>query len=160
MDEKQYQTITQLLKQLSATENHNQHEAWIAKQAAIKENPQKNHLTHNDLDILGVLLQGEKTVSEVVEAVQITQGGTSRRINHLEKLDLLEKFKRPTNKKTVYLKLTADGQKLATAHIALHKHLHEETVQALAEFSDSELAVVTRFLRKLADAQKDFETRY
>jgi len=160
MNEKQYQTISELLNNLNSRENHNQHEAWIAKHASLTGDPKKSHLTHNDLDILDVLVHGEKTVSEVVKAIQITQGGTSRRINHLEKLGFLERFHQPTNKKTVYLKLTSDGKKLAQAHIALHKHLHDDTVNALSDFSDQELTVVTRFLTELADVRKNFGDRY
>ncbi|GEN95443.1 MarR family winged helix-turn-helix transcriptional regulator [Pediococcus ethanolidurans] len=156
MNEMQYKEIDELLHQISDKETHNQHETWIAKHAAIGGDPKKSHLTHNDLDILDVLLNGEKTVSEVVEAIQITQGGTSRRINHLERLALLEKFHQPKNKKTVYLKLTVAGKQLAKAHMELHKQLQERALAAVAEFSDADIQMVRDFLMKLINSQINF----
>ncbi|WP_367366054.1 MarR family winged helix-turn-helix transcriptional regulator [Pediococcus parvulus] len=158
MNESQFKEIDALLHQIGSKETHNQHETWVAKHAAIDGDPKKNHLTHNDLDILDVLLDGEKTVSEVVAAIQITQGGTSRRINHLEKLELLKKFHQAVNKKTVYLKLTPSGQKLAQAHMQLHKQLREEALAAVADFSDADIQTVKNFLNRLIKAQEDFQS--
>ena len=41
MNEKQYQTISELLNNLNSRENHNQHEAWIAKHASLTGDPKK-----------------------------------------------------------------------------------------------------------------------
>lgn len=156
MNETQFKEINALLHQIGNRETHNQHENWMVKHAEIGNDPKKSRLTHNDLDILDVLLIGEKTVSEVVNAIQITQGGTSRRINHLAQLALVEKFHHPQNKRTVYLKLTPKGQRLAKAYMELHKKLREETLAAVADFSDAEIQIVKKFLERMIKAQKNF----
>ncbi|WP_412989593.1 MarR family winged helix-turn-helix transcriptional regulator [Pediococcus siamensis] len=156
MNETEFNEIDHLLHRISAAETHNQHEKWIAQHANLAGDPRKHHLTHNDLDILDVLLTGQRTVSEVVAAIEISQGGTSRRINHLARLNLLEKFHQQPNKKTVYLRLTAQGESLAKAHLELHQRLRQQALSALTEFTDGDAQIIKHFLTSLIQARREF----
>ncbi|AEV95765.1 MarR family winged helix-turn-helix transcriptional regulator [Pediococcus claussenii] len=151
MNDMQYTEIYNLLKRINRDTQINRLSEFIG--GRINDNVLthlQDRLTHNDLDILSTIGKDELTVSEVVDQMAISQGGTSRRINHLERLDLLSKFHKAPNRKSVFLKLTTNGLILANAHNELHQALRQEAFESVSDFSDQDINTVIKFLKRLS----------
>lgn len=151
MNDSQYTEIYNLLKNINRDTQTNRLAEFIGDRIdnSVLIHLQ-NRLTHNDLDILSAIGKKELTVSEVVDQMAISQGGTSRRINHLERLELLSKFHKAPNRKSVFLKLTTNGLILANAHNQLHQALRQEAFEAVSDFSDQDIDTVIKFLKRLS----------
>lgn len=88
----------------------------------------------------------ELTAGEILEALMITSGAVTNRIDRLEQRGLVQRRQPTGDKRFVRVRLTATGRKLMDA--ALGDHLTNET-DILEPLTDSERRQLIKLLRKL-----------
>jgi DNA-binding MarR family transcriptional regulator len=83
----------------------------------------ERHLLDKIKDIPGL------NISEFAEAVGMTKGAVSQFVKKLEKKGLVERYKKETNEKEIFLKLTEDGLRIYSEH----RKRNEETIKPLLD---------------------------
>ncbi|GAA0270100.1 MarR family transcriptional regulator [Cryptosporangium japonicum] len=97
-----------------------------------------------DAAILAALhVQGRLTAGETAAAVNLSPAATSTAIQRLAAAGHLTRTPDPTDRRRAVLVLTASAREVITA---IYDPIATEGVAALAEYSDEELRVITRFL--------------
>lgn len=106
-------------------------------------------INSSDLDILALISERPIALKEIVSEVSKTQGAVSKIISKLEKKELIERIKRPTNQKAIYLLLTKRGIELKKVHKQMHLDLDKKYQQLEDEFTPEQLAVILQFMQKV-----------
>lgn len=114
-------------------------------------------INSNDLDILSLISERPIALKEIVSNVSMTQGAVSKIISKLEKKGLIERIKRPTNQKAIYLLLTTDGIELKKGHKQMHLDLDRKYAQLEDEFTPEQLEVILEFIQKVNHLRYDIK---
>lgn len=137
--------MNELQKQLfDELTNYRQHTGEENMQANIEkygyvENAEK--LVVSDLDVIALINANEnQRISDLLPYTDLTQGAVSKILNRLVRYGFVEKYHQPQNKKDTYLKLTADGQKVADAHAQYHEYQQAELQAVVAAYTEDEIA--------------------
>lgn len=137
--------MSELQKQLfDELTNYRQHTGEENMQANIEkygyvENAEK--LVVSDLDVIALINANEnQRISDLLPYTDLTQGAVSKILNRLVRYGFVEKYHQPQNKKDTYLKLTADGQKVADGHAQYHEHQQAELQAVVAAYTEDEIA--------------------
>lgn len=137
--------MSELQKQLfDELTNYRQHTGEENMQANIEkygyvENAEKSVVS--DLDAIALINANEnQRISDLLPYTDLTQGAVSKILNRLVRYGFVEKYHQPQNKKDTYLKLTADGQKVADAHAQYHEHQQAELQAVVAAYTEDEIA--------------------
>jgi len=72
----------------------------------------------------------------------ITKGAVTQIADKLVKKGFVEKYKKPDNKKEVYIKLTSDGEIAYNAHRSFHKQLEDKMFAYLDELDETQMQVL------------------
>lgn len=105
--------------------------------------------------ILSALENGEKTGISLAKQLGVSRGGVTRAAKKLMADDLIKACKHPEDRKKIYYSLSGAGTKIAQAHDKLHQEINQQINQKLRDkYSDEDLAVVTAFLRDLAELEQ------
>ena len=138
--------ISELLQQLANNNALSSQQAWVQATFDQETITLIKQLTHNDLEILTTLTEGEQTISQLVTTLKRSQGGISRRVQMMVKLALITKSHHATNRKTVYLSLTPQGARLAEFHRQLHHRLTTHFLTTVEQFTPREQVTIIQFL--------------
>lgn len=114
-------------------------------------------INSSDLDVLSLISERPIALKEIVSNVSMTQGAVSKIISKLEKKGLIERIKRPTNQKAIYLLLTTDGIKLKKVHQQMHLDLDRKYAQLEDEFTPEQLEVILEFIQKVNHLRYDIK---
>lgn len=114
-------------------------------------------INSSDLDVLSLISERPIALKEIVSNVSMTQGAVSKIISKLEKKGLIERIKRPTNQKAIYLLLTTDGIELKKVHQQMHLDLDRKYEQLEDEFTPEQLAVILEFIQKVNHLRYDIK---
>lgn len=114
-------------------------------------------INSSDLDVLSLISERPIALKEIVSNVSMTQGAVSKIISKLEKKGLIERIKRPTNQKAIYLLLTTDGIKLKKVHQQMHLDLDRKYAQLEDEFTPEQLEVILEFIQKVDHLRYDIK---
>jgi DNA-binding MarR family transcriptional regulator len=87
-------------------------------------------------------------VSEIAAALSLDKSTTSRQVDAAERLGLVERRPDPSDARARLVALTPAGQKTVTAQLTRE---HRRRRDALREWSDHDVAELTRLLRRLSD---------
>jgi len=100
------------------------------------------------IDAIG--LDGGYSASELSEKLGITNGAVTQVSDKLLRKKLIEKYKKPHNKKTVYFKLTEEGAVAYKNHEKFHADFNAKLAAYLTSLSKKEFAALEG-LAKLVD---------
>ena len=97
--------------------------------------------------------------SRVAQKLGITKGAVTQIADKLVKKGLIEKYKKPDNKKEVYIKLTRDGEIAYESHRLFHKQLADKMIVYLDGLSPKQMQALTGLLdiidKNLPDLNKE-----
>ena len=81
----------------------------------------------------------EINASQLSSKLDITNGAVTQVAQKLLKKQLVEKYKKETNKKEVYFKLTKLGEIAYENHITFHQELTDKVIEYLEELSQEQI---------------------
>ncbi len=109
-----------------------------------------NGLQSGEFDVLVTLRRSGApftlTPTELYETMMISSGGMTNRIDHLEKADLIERRKHPTDRRGTLVALTDKGLSLINEIIVTHVENQKKVLRPLDQNEQQEL---NRLLDKL-----------
>ncbi|MDR3190169.1 MAG: MarR family transcriptional regulator [Lactobacillaceae bacterium] len=159
-----YDQIQALIRTMSDANHEEDSEIkWFLKHATLPSTVDiiKNakNFTHSELEILSTLAQSADPITfKALQATSaLSQGMLSRYINRLQKQQLLEKFHAATNKKEVWLKLSATGREIGALHLELHAQMHKDFEQVLSHYSDADIDLVIKFAQDVFTTRKNIQ---
>lgn len=82
---------------------------------------------------------GEINASQLSSKLNITNGAVTQVSQKLLQKKMIEKYKKETNKKEVYFKLTELGKVAYENHKAFHKELNNKTIEYLKGLSQEQI---------------------
>ncbi|GEC88939.1 MULTISPECIES: MarR family transcriptional regulator [Brevibacillus] len=94
---------------------------------------------------------GPINVTTISEKVNLTKGSITRISKKLWKLDLIKRQQLVDNKKEVYYRLTAKGQKLYKIHHQVHQDIEQRFMGFLDKYTPEQLAFSRELLEDLLD---------
>lgn len=127
----------------------NQHELLIGScQSQVK-------LTNTQEHILMLLSQENLTSSGLAKRLNVSQAAVTKAVKSLVEKGMLETMKKAEDGRSLHLSLTAEATPIAEEH----SHHHDKTLsvyqEVLADFSDVEQEVISRFITKLSQRLED-----
>lgn len=113
----------------------------------------KHHLTLGQFDILATLRRagrkGELTPSQLLQAVMLSSGGMTSRLDKLEAAGLIERGPDPTDRRGVLVALTQKGRKVIDAATATR---FREAAESMPPLSPAERELFADYLRRWLNA--------
>jgi len=94
--------------------------------------------------ILGSCQNQERTVGELAQLVLLNQSAMSKTLDKIEKDGLIQRRKDPSNRRAVYISLTAKGLALVGRLIPL---ANEHELQVFAHLDDTERQLLRKILK-------------
>jgi DNA-binding MarR family transcriptional regulator len=88
------------------------------------------------------------------KSMRMTRGGISKLAARLRKKGIIYEERLPDNKKEIYYRLTADGEKLFLLHEALHETAYKKFMAIAEEYSEDEISLLQGFLVKVIETAK------
>ncbi len=70
-------------------------------------------------------------VTELARIMAISKGAVSQMVNKLEKKEVIGRFKKPSNEKEVYFRLTKKGKSVYTEHEKFHVKMYQDLLDSL-----------------------------
>ncbi len=124
---------------------HEMEEQKVRKNSHLK-------LSLGELNLMEAVEEYEKnggaTITELANDLNYTLSAITIAINGLEKKGYVQKFRDQEDKRSVRVRLSAQGRKINR----VHKYIHKKLVREIAkEFNEEEMAVLTRGLVKVND---------
>jgi DNA-binding MarR family transcriptional regulator len=104
------------------------------------------HLLHH------VGLEGHPNATRLAKALGMTKSGVSKLTAKLQKKRFILTERIPGNRKEIYYRLTADGEKIFRIHAKLHLAAEDKMIQVIRKYGEEDLAVIGDFLRKTSGA--------
>ena len=87
-------------------------------------------------------------VTTLAEAFYMTRGAISKLTKKLIEKGLINSYQKPDNKKEIYFKLTAQGQKVFDIHEALHKEFGERDKAVFEQITEEQFNDILCFMEK------------
>jgi DNA-binding MarR family transcriptional regulator len=119
-------------------------------------------LTVPDFDVLATMRRqaGDRTINirELQRSMMLSSGGTTKRLDRLEKAGHIERLPDPADRRGVLIRLTSDGLALIDDILPAVTHAENDVVSNAVD-SDEERASVADVLRRLLLAQEDLESK-
>ncbi|MCP4752222.1 MAG: MarR family transcriptional regulator [Proteobacteria bacterium] len=81
-------------------------------------------------------------MSEIAKILGVTRGAVMQLVLKLEKKGLMERYKKNTDSKKVFLKLTEKGKKAAGGHAQYHQQMYEDLYVLLKKYKLNELEFI------------------
>lgn len=110
-------------------------------------------LDRGDFNVLAALRRGGSPFrlmpSELAEALLTTRGGVTKRVDRLEKKGLVARIANDTDRRSLYIALTTQGERLIDELIALHTQNESHLLSVL---TPDEISAFDLTLRKLLRA--------
>lgn len=112
------------------------------------ENVEK--LSISDIDVISIIAQYPDVRSkDLLQYTNLGQSAISKITNKLVKYKFVEKYNRSDNRKDVYLKLTREGQQVATVHDRYHHEKEDRLRRIIGNYADEELVRFTSLLLEI-----------
>lgn len=122
--------------------------------ARYAEIPNIDKLSIADLDIIEIIDNYPNLrISEIVLHTHFTQSAVSKILNKLSKYEFINKHQVADNKKNTYIALTAAGSVIAKAHKEFHQMQAYKLQQALAPYSEADLAMCAKIIGTINDVR-------
>lgn len=99
------------------------------------------------VEILGAF--DSMPMKELAKKVGVTTGTLTVLVDNLTKADLVERVPHVTDRRSILVKLTAQGVKLFQEHDALHLQL---TKQLTADFNEAEVQLLNKLMGRVNNA--------
>ena len=120
----------------------------------------KHALYQSEIHFIDAIEPGDGIIaSQVAQKLGVTKGAVTQIADKLVKKGLIEKYKRPDNKKEVYIKLTSDGKIAYDRHRLFHKQLGDKMIAYLDSLSPAQMQALTGLLniidKNLPDLNKE-----
>jgi DNA-binding MarR family transcriptional regulator len=96
------------------------------------------------IDAIG--LDGEINASQLSEKLSISNGATTQVADKLLKKKLIEKYKKDTNKKEVYFKLTEQGIIAYKNHRKFHQVFFDKIIAYLKELNSEQIEGILGYI--------------
>ena len=107
-------------------------------------------LNRGEFDVLAALLRSGKpyqlTPTNLLEAMMLSSGAMTNRLDRLEMAGLIERISHPTDRRGVFVKLTAEGLDKISPIVISHVANEQKLLSALTTDEQRQLA---QLLRKL-----------
>lgn len=109
-------------------------------------------LTLSDIHFIACIGDhGPINVTAISEKVHLTKGSITRISKKLLKLDLIKRQQLIDNKKEVYYRLTAKGNKLYRLHSRIHQEIEQRFMRLLDKYTPEQLAFSRELLEDLLE---------
>ncbi len=104
-------------------------------------------LYHSEIHFIDAIgIDKEINASQLSSKLDITNGAVTQVSQKLIKKKLIEKYKKETNKKEVYFKLTESGKVAYKNHKLFHKQLDDKIIEYLKGLSREQLDIILGFV--------------
>ena len=104
-------------------------------------------LHQSEIHFIDAIGPGDGMISSHVACkLGITKGAVTQTADKLVKKGLAEKYKKPENKKEVYIKLTPEGETAYENHRLFHKQLGDKMIEYLDSLSREQMEVLFELL--------------
>lgn len=90
----------------------------------------------------------DPNVTKMAEAMYMTRGAISKLTKKMVKKGYIESYQKAENKKEVYFKLTAEGQRVFAIHEQLHKEFEDRDAIVFEPITDEQYDVFLKFLAR------------
>ncbi|MDT2737564.1 MarR family transcriptional regulator [Enterococcus pseudoavium] len=90
----------------------------------------------------------DPNVTKMAEALYMTRGAISKLTKKMLKKNYIESYQKADNKKEIYFKLTAEGQKVFAIHEKLHKEFEERDQEVFAPITAEQYDAFLTFLAR------------
>ncbi|REC32472.1 MarR family transcriptional regulator [Enterococcus pseudoavium] len=90
----------------------------------------------------------DPNVTKMAEALYMTRGAISKLTKKMLKKNYIESYQKADNKKEIYFKLTAEGQKVFAIHEKLHKEFEERDQQVFDPITEEQYDGFLTFLAR------------
>ncbi len=120
----------------------------------------KHALYQSEIHFIDAIAPGDGIIaSQVAQKLGITKGAITQIADKLVKKGLIKKYKKPDNKKEVYIKLTRDGEVAYHSHRLFHKQLGDKMIAYLDGLKPAQMQALTGLLniidKNLPDLNKE-----
>lgn len=116
-------------------------------------------LDHGEFDVLATLLRAGQpyrlTPRALAESTMVTSGAVTKRVDRLQRVDLLAREPDPRDRRGILVGLTPEGLELINQAVEQHLANEERLLAALSRKDREQLA---RLLRKLGESIHSAET--
>lgn len=111
-----------------------------------KEYVQGQKLYLREMHVLvSVGVKGKRTMSELAEDLDVTQGAVSQIATRLLKKDLIQREKDERDRRYTYLKLTPEGQRVFEEYMEYDRVRRIEVDSYFADMTEAELRAVLKY---------------
>ncbi|MGO3727141.1 MarR family transcriptional regulator, partial [Staphylococcus carnosus] len=90
----------------------------------------------------------DPNVRKLAEMLYMTRGAISKLTKRLMKKELIESYRKEDNKKEIYFKLTAAGQKIYHTHEQLHAKFQKRDEKVFEEMDDTQYQLMMDFINQ------------
>ncbi|WP_372708720.1 MarR family transcriptional regulator [Bacillus sonorensis] len=148
--EQAFQAVQEFILKREKRAQHEQQ--TLAKEAFQNDEGMHKNWTLTQLHIVSIINESETQVNNALLAAQlhVSKAAITKAVNVLMKHNMIESHKKPNNNKELYYTLTEEGKKLARVHDRMHEIAKQRYSSLFAQFSESELQTVIRFLYEWA----------
>ena len=87
----------------------------------------------------------DPNVTQLADALNMTLGGATKLTQKLVKKNLIQSYRRHTNKKEIYFELTEEGKKVFAIHEELHAEFFRRDKEVLEKLPDDVAEAVIKF---------------
>lgn len=88
----------------------------------------------------------ESTMSDLARMLHVTQGAVSQTAARLENKGYIERYKKPENKRLVYIRTTEKGDAFFKRHLIFDAQQHKKGDQEFfSDFTDEQIETIVRF---------------
>ncbi|MBO4899252.1 MAG: MarR family transcriptional regulator [Lachnospiraceae bacterium] len=134
-------TINQVLVRLFRRINY-------LEERAICQDKYKN-ITLNEVHVIEAIGEdGDKNMTAVAKALDVTTGTLTISVNSLVRKGLVKRIRSEEDRRVVLISLTDQGRELNHRHVDFHRRMIDEIIEGLSE---EEVGVLTEMLGKLND---------
>ncbi|GMQ59838.1 MarR family transcriptional regulator [Vallitalea sediminicola] len=96
-------------------------------------------LYHSEIHFIDAIGDGDINASTLSKKLDVTNGAITQVSEKLIKKQLVQKYKRDTNKKEVFFKLTDQGKIAYKNHKLFHEQLNDMVIEYLKGLSDEQV---------------------
>ncbi len=94
-------------------------------------------------------------VTELAKKMAVTKGAVSQIVNKLQKKDLISRYKKGNDDKTIYLSLTQTGQRVAAEHKRLEQAFLDKLYMSLSDVTTEEADNFHEILKKVMSVMQE-----
>lgn len=89
----------------------------------------------------------QPNVTKLANALYMTRGAISKLTNKLMAKKLIESYRKPTNKKEIFFKLTKQGKDVFDIHEALHQKFQKRDQVVFDQLTETQLTTLVTFIK-------------